>query len=133
MGDLDGRVAVVTGGAKGIGRAISLRLAKDGAAVSVWDLDGDGANDTVSEIGKAGGRAIACVGDAASSRSIAGFVERTHAELGPVTILINNAGITGFIDFQQITEELWDRMIAINLKGPYLCSQAIIPDMLAAG
>jgi len=130
---LKGKVAVVTGGAKGIGRAVSIRLARDGAAVSVWDLDGAGADDTVNEIAKAGGRAIACAGDAASAGSIAGFVERTHAELGPITILVNNAGITGFIDFQQITEELWDRMMAINLKGPFLCTQAIIPDMLAAG
>ena len=129
---LSGKVAVVTGGASGIGRAISLQLAKDGAAVSVWDLNGDGAEETVGMITKAGGRAIACAGDAASATAIAASVARTHKELGPITILVNNAGITGFHPFAEITEEMMDRMLAINVKGPFLCTQAIIPDMLAA-
>jgi 2-hydroxycyclohexanecarboxyl-CoA dehydrogenase len=129
---LNGKVAVVTGSASGIGRAIALQLARDGAAVSVWDLNADGANDTVAMITANGGRAIACVGDAAGSQDIASSAARTRAELGPVTILVNNAGITGFCRFEEITEEMMDRMMAINIKGPFLCTQAIIPDMVAA-
>ena len=130
---LTGKVAVVTGGARGIGRAISLQLAKDGAAISVWDLDEDGAQETGAMIARDGGRAIACAGDAASAPAIQSALARTRAELGPVTILVNNAGMTGFHPIQDITEEMWDRMMRVNLKGPFLCTQASLPDMLAAG
>lgn len=130
---LEGRVAIVTGGGSGIGRACSLQLAEDGAAVAVWDLDADGAGETVEKIEKAGARAIACVGDASVAAQIRESVVRTHSELGPVTILVNNAGITGFCRFREIDEEAWDRMMRINLKGPFLCTQAVIGDMLDAG
>jgi 2-hydroxycyclohexanecarboxyl-CoA dehydrogenase len=130
---LNGKVAVVTGGGSGIGRAICLQLASDGAAISVWDLDNDGANETVSMITAAGGRAIACVGDAAAANTIAASTARTRDELGPITILVNNAGISGFCRFEDITEDMLDRMMQINIKGPFLCTQAIIADMLAAG
>jgi 2-hydroxycyclohexanecarboxyl-CoA dehydrogenase len=130
---LESRVAVVTGGGSGIGRACSLQLARDGAAVSVWELDGDGAVETVAQIEKEGGRAIACIGDAADAKQIAESAARTRSALGPITILVNNAGITGFIRFRDIDEETWDRMLRINLKGPFLCAQAVIGDMLDAG
>jgi 2-hydroxycyclohexanecarboxyl-CoA dehydrogenase len=129
---LNGKVAVVTGGASGIGRAIALQLARDGAAVAVWDLNNDGAAETVAMIVANGGKAIACVGNAAAAQDIASSAARTRAELGPITILVNNAGITGFCRFEEITEEMMDRMMAINIKGPFLCTQAIIPDMVAA-
>lgn len=130
---LNGRVAIVTGGGSGIGRACSLQLAQDGAAVSVWDLNPEGAHETVAMIENRGGRAIACIGDASDAAQIAESVARTRSELGPVAILVNNAGITGFCPFQQIDEEAWDRMIEVNLKGPFLCTRAVIADMLAAG
>ncbi len=129
---LNGKVAVVTGSASGIGRAIALQLARDGAAVAVWDLNGEGANETVTMITANGGKAIACIGNAAAAQDIASSAARTRAELGPITILVNNAGITGFCRFEEITEEMMDRMMAINIKGPFLCTQAIIPDMVAA-
>lgn len=130
---LHGKVAVVTGGARGIGRAIAMRLAKSGASVSVWDLRADGANETVDEILQSGGSAIACVGDASDSKEIARCAQETRQVLGPVTILVNNAGIVGFNRFSSITEEMWDRMMLINMKGPFLCTKEVVPDMMAAG
>jgi 2-hydroxycyclohexanecarboxyl-CoA dehydrogenase len=128
---LTGKVAVVTGGGSGIGRAIALQLAKDGAAVSVWDLNRAAAEETVAMID--GSRAIACAIDASSERDIAQAAARTRAELGPVTILVNNAGITDYCAFQDLAVETWDRMIQVNLRGPFLCTRALVPDMLAAG
>ncbi len=130
---LEGKTAVVTGGGSGIGRAISLQLASDGAAVAVWDLNPEGAQETVDMITAAGGRAIACPGDAADQDTIAASAAKTREAFGPITILVNNAGITGFTPFMDITPDHWDRMMAINVKGPFLCCQQIIPDMLAAG
>ena len=130
---LKNRVAVVTGGGRGIGRAVSLQLARDGAAVAVWELDEKGARETAALIEEQGGRALACAGDAASKEGIAAALTRTRRQLGAVAILVNNAGISGFTPFLQVTEEALDRMLAINLKGPFLCTQAILPDMLDAG
>ena len=127
------KVAVVTGGARGIGRAISLRLAADGAAVAVWDLNADGAHETAHLIAQAGGKAIACIGDAADADEVARCAAETRKAFGPVGILVNNAGIVGFHKFLTITEEMWDRMMRVNIKGPFLCTQALVPDMLDAG
>jgi 2-hydroxycyclohexanecarboxyl-CoA dehydrogenase len=130
---LDGKVAVVTGGGRGIGRAVAVVLAAQGAPVAVWDLNAEGADETAAVIQKAGGTAIAVAGDAADSADVAVAAARTRAELGPVAILVNNAGVTGFERFTDVTEESWDRMIRINLKGPFLVTQALVPDMLSAG
>lgn len=130
---LKGKVAIVTGGASGIGRACSVRLAADGAAVAVWDLNAEGAEETVAAIEKAGGRAIACVGDAADAEAVAASASRTRSMLGAPTILVNNAGITSFCRFTDIDEEAWDRMMRVNLKGPFLCTRAVVRDMLDAG
>jgi 2-hydroxycyclohexanecarboxyl-CoA dehydrogenase len=130
---LAGKVAVVTGSGSGIGRAIALQLARDGAAVSVWDLNRTGADETVETIEKESGRAISCPGDAATEEGIAQSLARTRSELGPVTILVNNAGITGFTPFLEISVEAWERMMQVNLRGPFLCTRAILPDMLTAG
>ena len=130
---LSQRVAVVTGAASGIGRACSRRLARDGARVAVWDLDGEGAAAVVAEIEAEGGRAVACVGDAAEASAVETAVARTRAELGPIAILVNNAGISEFVGFQSLDEDAWDRMMRINLKGPFLCTRAVMPDMLDAG
>lgn len=129
---LAGKVAVVTGAARGLGRAIALRLARDGAAVSVWDLQQAGAEETAAMIGEAGGQAIACAGNSAKTADIAAAVERTRAELGRVTILVNNAALSPFVFWDELTEEIWDDLMAINLKGPFLCCKAIIPDMREA-
>ncbi|MEU6200769.1 SDR family NAD(P)-dependent oxidoreductase [Streptomyces sp. NPDC047061] len=130
---LEGRVAVVTGGARGIGRAVAIVLASRGAAVAVWDLNAEGAERTVAEIHEAGGRAIAVGGDAADAAAVAASAARTREELGPVSILVNNAGITGYVPFTDIGEATWDRMIGVNLKGPFLVTRELVPDMLEAG
>jgi 2-hydroxycyclohexanecarboxyl-CoA dehydrogenase len=126
-----GRVAVVTGAGRGIGRAIAIRLAADGAAVAVWDLDAAGAEETVGRIVQASGRAIACIGDASAEAEIATALAHTHAELGAVSILVNNAAVAEVCPFPEISAAALDRMFRINLRGPFVCTQAIIPDMLA--
>ena len=130
---LNGKVAVVTGAARGLGRAIALRLAEDGVAISVWDLRLDGAEETAAMIRETGGKAIACAGDASKAADIAAAAARTREGLGPVAILVNNAALSPFAPFETITEEMWDGLFAINLKGPFLCCKAMVPDMLAAG
>jgi 2-hydroxycyclohexanecarboxyl-CoA dehydrogenase len=130
---LGGKNAVVTGAARGLGRAIALRLAKDGAAVSVWDLNGEGVAATAKLIKEAGGKAIAVQGNSSMAADIARGVAETHARLGKISILVNNAALSPFKKFEDITEQIWDDLFAINLKGPFLCCQAVIPDMLEAG
>jgi 2-hydroxycyclohexanecarboxyl-CoA dehydrogenase len=130
---LKGKTAVVTGGGSGIGRACSIQLARDGAAVAVWDLNGDSAAETARLIEAEGGHAVACVGDAAARPEIERILGRIRAELGPVLILVNNAGITDTCPFQEITQEGLERIYRINLMGPFFLTQAAIPDMLAAG
>lgn len=133
MMSLKGKTAVVTGGGSGIGRACAVQLARDGAAVAVWDLNGDAAAETVRMIAAEGGRAIAYAGDASAKGSIDSILPRIRAELGPVLVLVNNAGITGFSPFLEITQEALERICRINLMGPFILTQAAIPDMLAAG
>ena len=128
---LSGKVAVVTGAGSGIGRAIAVRLAREGAAVAVWDLNAEGAEETVRIIGDAGGKAVAVAGDASKAEPIQEAADRTRGELGPITILVNNAGIAPFTPYMDIDDALWDRVIAINLKGPHLCIREILPDMLS--
>jgi len=130
---LVGKNAVVTGGASGIGLATSQRLARDGAAVAIWDVDEAGAQRAAAELVAKGARAIACRVDVSQRAQVNAGVERVRAELGPVQILINNAGVTSFTPFLETTEEQWDRIMSINLKSMLLCTQAVLPDMLAAG
>lgn len=126
------RVAVVTGGGSGIGEAICHRFASDGMAVAVLDQNADNAGRVAADIRVAQGRALAVQCDVSERNSIAHGVASIRAELGPITVLVNNAGIEGFQLFSDIEEESWERIMAVNLKGPYLVIQAILPDMLAA-
>jgi 2-hydroxycyclohexanecarboxyl-CoA dehydrogenase len=129
---LKGKVAIVTGSGSGIGRACAVQLARDGAAVAVWDLNGDGAAETVRLIAAEGNRAVAYVGDASAKAEIDKTLVRIRADLGPVLVLVNNAGISDFTPFLEITPAALERMYRVNLMGPFFLTQAVFPDMLAA-
>jgi 2-hydroxycyclohexanecarboxyl-CoA dehydrogenase len=129
---LEGKVAVVTGAGSGMGRSIAERFAREGAAVAVWDINGEGAAETAKAITDAGNKGIAITADCSDERAIKAAAARTREEFGPISILVNNAGIGPFKSYLKISEELWDRTIRINLKGPHLVTREILPDMLAA-
>jgi 2-hydroxycyclohexanecarboxyl-CoA dehydrogenase len=129
---LAGRNAVVTGGASGIGRAIALRLARDGADVAVLDLNRTGAEAVAREIAGLGRRSLAVETDVGSAASVAAAVERVHGGLGPAHVLVNDAGIADFVPLLQMTEEVWDRMLRVHLKGVFNCTRAFAPDMVEA-
>ena len=127
------RVALVTGGGSGIGRRISLRLARDGAAVAVLDVNGPAAEDTVAAFAAAGGRGIAVECDVADSAAVGVAIERVRAAVGPVQIAVNVAGIGAFAPLLEIGDADWQRMLAVHLSGTFHCCRAALPDMLAAG
>ncbi|MBL7488489.1 SDR family oxidoreductase [Frankia sp. AgB1.9] len=126
------KTVIVTGGGRGIGAAISSRLAAEGAAVAVWDLDGDTAKATAAAIEEAGGRAIGLAVDVADRARIDAAAAEVDAVFGPATILVNNAGISPFKRFLDITRDDYDRVFAVNLRGTFDCCQAIAPGMIAA-
>lgn len=130
---LQGRVAVVTGGGSGIGRAIAVRLAEDTAKVAIWDINATGAEETAQMVRDAGGTAIAINADCSEKAAIKAAADQTRAELGPIAILVNNAGIAPFNMFLETDDELFDKVIRINLKGPWLMTKECLPDMLEAG
>jgi NAD(P)-dependent dehydrogenase (short-subunit alcohol dehydrogenase family) len=127
------RVAVVTGGASGIGLGAAKALAADGHQIAVLDRNGAAAGDAAAALVSDGARAIAVETDVADRASIDAAFARVRADLGPVTILITSAGIESFDSLASITSEVWDRIIAVNLTGTFSCAQEAVPDMVAAG
>ncbi len=132
MGGERMRTAVVTGGGSGIGRAIAMRLAEDGVDVAILDINLAGAEETAAGVRGLGRRGVAIETDVATSTSVAAAFEKAKS-IGPVQILVNVAGIGEFMPFADMTEEQWDRMIAVHLKGTYNCAKAAIGEMVASG
>lgn len=130
---LNGRVAVVTGAGSGIGRACAIRLAEDNAKVAIWDINEAGAKETAAMIADAGGTAIAIEADCSDKASIRRAADQTRADLGPVAIVVNNAGISPYRSFLELDEDLFDKTIKVNLRGPFLVIKETLPDMLATG
>jgi NAD(P)-dependent dehydrogenase (short-subunit alcohol dehydrogenase family) len=127
------RVAVVTGGASGIGLGVARRFAADGYRVAVFDRNGTAAKAAADELTATGGTAMAVEVDVADWASVdAGFAP-VRDELGPVEILVTSAGVESFDGVLDITAEIWDRIIAVNLTGTFTCVHAAVADMLAAG
>lgn len=127
------RTAIVTGGASGMGKATARRFARDGRAVGVLDVDGAGAKAVAAEIVAKGGTAIALIADMGDRAQIEAAVTETRSALGPVTILVNNAAVESFAPVNEVTDAEWDRVTAVNLKGTFILTQAVLPDMVAAG
>ncbi len=131
--NLAGKVALVTGASSGIGAAIALELARQGAAVVVnYRSEADAAHAIVAQITGAGGQAIAVGADVSKSAEVNAMVQQTVAELGQVDVLVNNAGMEHGTPFLDKTEEEWNRVIAVDLTGPFLCTQAAAREMVKA-
>ena len=130
MTDVQKRVALVTGGSRGIGRAVAISLAGAGAAVAVNYRERKAeAEAVVTTIRNAGGRAMAIGADVSKAAEVARMIAAVEGELGPVDVLVNNAGIGIIRGIDDLTEEDFDITIAVNLKSAFLCTQAVIPNM----
>ncbi|WP_395397974.1 SDR family NAD(P)-dependent oxidoreductase [Novosphingobium sp. BL-8A] len=129
----EGKVAVVTGGGSGMGAATSLRLAREGRAVAVLDIDADGAETVAERIVAAGGKALPVAADISNRDQVRAALARVRADLGPVTILVNNAAVENFCPLGGLDDATWDRLMAVNLKGCFIVTQEVLPDMEAAG
>jgi NAD(P)-dependent dehydrogenase (short-subunit alcohol dehydrogenase family) len=130
---LTNKVALITGGAAGIGRATALLFATEGAAVSVVDLDKEGATDVAQEIRHAGGQAIGLECDVSCAKDAHRVVSETVRQLGGLAILFNNAGIIRRANVLETSEAEWDRVMGVNVKSIYLMSRSAIPVMEQAG
>ncbi len=133
-GQLRGKVAIVTGGSRGIGKAICLALAEAGAAVSLTYKERQQvASEVVEQIISKGGQAIALQMEVRDRKSVSQAVATTEARLGGLDILVNNAGMNKPTDFDRIREEDWDEILAVNLKGPFISAQEVLPAMKRRG
>ena len=129
--ELDGQVAIVTGGGRGIGRATALELAGMGAAIVVAELDDAGAKRTADEVRALGRAALAAPTDVTSRPALGALVERTVAEFGHIDVLVNNAGIYRAAATLDVTERHWDEVMNINARAVFFASQAVLPSMIA--
>jgi NAD(P)-dependent dehydrogenase (short-subunit alcohol dehydrogenase family) len=132
MPELTGRIALITGGGRGIGRAVALSLASAGADVAVTARTGGELAETVAAIQGLGRRAEAIVCDVAERPQVDAMVARVKQTLGDPLILVNNAGIAGSAKLADTTDEMWDRMLRVNASGAFYCTRAVLPMMLAA-
>lgn len=133
MYDLSGKVAIVTGGGSGIGRGISMRLARCGAAVAVADINGEAAETVVCEIEADGGKAIPIAVDVSVVEQVYGMVDRTVDVYGRLDIMVANAGVNRVVRFEDTDEKFWDWIMGPNLKGVFFCNQAAALQMIKQG
>ncbi|MBK36657.1 MAG: 3-ketoacyl-ACP reductase [Gemmatimonadetes bacterium] len=137
MGQLDGKVALITGGGTGIGRATALKFAGDGADVAVnYSRSKDAADKTVADLEALGRKAVAIQADVSDESSVSRMVDETVDTLGRLDILVNNAGTTRMVpldDLKGLTDEDWDRILSVNVKGTFYVCRAAIPKMKANG
>jgi 3-oxoacyl-[acyl-carrier protein] reductase len=132
MGTLDGKVAIVSGSGRGIGREIALKLASEGAKVVVNDLDAEPAKETVAAIESAGGQAVTCVGSVTDADFGERFVQTAVDNFGGLDIIVNNAGYTWDSVIQKMTDEQWDAILDVHLKAPFRILRAAQPVIAAA-
>ncbi len=132
---LDGKVALVTGAGSGIGRATALAFAREGAKVVVSDVDDDGGEDTVAQIGRAGGEAAYVHADVSRAAEVEALMARTIEAFGRLDCAHNNAGVQGVLEtpIHEYPEQVWDEVISVNLKGVWLCLRYEVPHMLEQG
>jgi NAD(P)-dependent dehydrogenase (short-subunit alcohol dehydrogenase family) len=126
---LQDKVGIVTGGANGIGEAYSRGIAAEGAPVVIADLDEKRGSKLAEEIQRSGGKALFVKTDVSKKRDAENVVEKTVERFGSVDILVNNAGILYTAPFEETTEEMWDKLLAVNVKGVFFCSQAAAIEM----
>jgi len=132
--EVDGRVAIVTGGGTGIGRAVGVRLAKAGAAAVVvnYSRSEDEANATVHEIESLGAKAHAHKADVSDESQVVAMIDETVKRFGRLDILVNNAGTTRYIphaNLDELTEDVWNEILGVNLKGTFYCCRAAAPEL----
>jgi 3-oxoacyl-[acyl-carrier protein] reductase len=130
MMDLSANVAIVTGSGRGIGREIALVLARQGASVVISDIDVAAAEKAAAEIRDDGGNSIAIAADVTEQEQVASLADQTMSSFGRIDILVNNAGITRDTLLMRMSEADWDLVLATNLKGAFLCTQAVVRHML---
>lgn len=133
MFDLTGKVVIVTGSGRGIGRGIAKTMASLGAAVTINDIDGGSASEVAAAICETGGKAIAVQGDVTNRQQVWEAVQQTVEKFGKIDILVNNAGIIGLKAFVDISIEEWNQMLGVHLTGSFNFSQAVIPFMKQNG
>jgi 3-oxoacyl-[acyl-carrier protein] reductase len=133
MGRLSGKRCLVTGGGRGIGRAIALAFAREGASIGLLDQNRATLEATVADAKGLGAEAMGVVGDVSDEASVTAAVGEVEAALGGIDVLVNNAGIMSYSTLDTMPVEMWDRMMAINLRSVFLCSRLVIPRMKAQG
>jgi NAD(P)-dependent dehydrogenase (short-subunit alcohol dehydrogenase family) len=117
----------------GMGAAVARRFARSGMAVGVLDINGDGAREVAREIEGTGGKVMALEADVTDRGQVEAAVSRLRKAMGPIQVLVNNAAIEGWCKFHELTDELWDRTMDVNLKGAFIVTQVVLPDMETAG
>lgn len=129
------KVALITGAGDpaGMGAAIARRFARAGMAVGLLDINGDGARQIAAEIEAAGGRALALEADVSDRAQVEAAVLALRDAFGPVLVLVNNAAVEGWCKFAELTDAVWDKTMAVNLKGAFIVTQVVLPDMEEAG